>query len=123
MKTEGKTLYRSRSGMILGVCKGIAEYLDVSVAWVRIGAVLITFLGGFPWTVIAYFIGSLVMKPEPVVPFESEADQEFYNSYVSSRPMAIHRLKRTYDSLERRIRRIEDIVTKREYDWETRLGE
>jgi len=109
--------------MILGVCKGIAEYLDVSVVWVRVAAILITLFGMFWWTIIAYIIAGLVMKPEPVVPFESEADQEFYNSYVSSRPMAIHRLKRTYDSLERRIRRIEDIVTKRDYDWEARLGE
>lgn len=123
MRTEGRSLYRSRNGMILGVCKGMADYLDVSVVWVRVGAVLLTLFGMFWWTIIAYFVAGLLMKPEPVLPFESEADQEFYNSYVSSRPMALHRLKRTYDSLERRIRRMEDIVTKREYDWEARLGE
>jgi phage shock protein C len=122
MRTEGRSLYRSRNGMILGVCAGIAEYLDFSVFWMRVITVVMTFFL-FPWLIIGYFVAGLLMKPEPVLPFESEADQEFYNSYVSSRPMALHRLKRTYDSLERRIRRIEDIVTKRDYDWEARLGE
>ena len=56
------------------------------------------------------------MKPEPVVPFQSEADEEFYNSLTTSRSMALHRLKRTYDNLDRRIQRIEGIVTARERD-------
>jgi phage shock protein C len=36
--------------------------------------------------------------------------------------MAIRRLKRTFDNLDRRIRRIEDIVTARDYEWEQRLN-
>jgi phage shock protein C len=63
------------------------------------------------------------MKPEPVLPLETEAEQEFYNSYATSRSMALHRLRRTFDQLDRRIRRIESIVTSREYDWERRLNE
>ena len=122
MKREGKGLYRSRDGMICGVCKGIAEYLDFSIFWMRVIAVFLA-LFTFPWVVVGYFVAALLMKPEPVLPFETEADQEFYNSYVSSRPMALHRLKRTFDGLERRIRRMEDIVTKRDYDWEARLRE
>jgi len=37
--------------------------------------------------------------------------------------MALHRLKRTFDNLDRRIQRIESIVTARDYDWERRLRE
>jgi phage shock protein C len=37
--------------------------------------------------------------------------------------MALHRLKRTYDNLDRRIQRMESIVTSREYDWDRRLNE
>jgi len=117
-----KGLYRSRNGAICGVCKGIAEYLDFSVFWLRVITVGLGFFL-FPWSIIGYFVAALLMKPEPILPFESEEDQEFYHSYVSSRPMALHRLKRTFDGLERRIRRMEDLVTKREYDWEARLRE
>ena len=63
------------------------------------------------------------MKLEPVVPFEEDSEREFYDSYVNSRSMALARLKRTYDNLERRIRRMENLVTAREYDWERRLNE
>ncbi|MCJ7776670.1 MAG: PspC domain-containing protein, partial [Desulfobulbaceae bacterium] len=28
-------LYRSRNGIILGVCRGVAEYFDFSVFWAR----------------------------------------------------------------------------------------
>ncbi len=63
------------------------------------------------------------MKPEPVVPFQSVEDEDFYNTYVSSRSMALHRLKKTFENLDRRIRRMEDIVTAPDYDWDSRLHE
>ncbi len=115
--------YRARDGMILGVCKGLARHTDISVFWVRMIAVLAFLLTGIWPVVILYFVAGLLMPLEPVVPFGSEADEEFYNSYANSRRMAVHRLKRTYDSLERRIRRMEDIVTARDYDWKRRLEE
>ena len=114
-------LYRSRRGIICGVCRGIAEYLDFSVFWTRVIAVVLLFLTGF-WPVVGlYVLAALVMKPKPSIPIQTDADQEFYNSYVSSRRMALHRLQRTFDKLDRRIQRLEDIVTARDYDWERRF--
>lgn len=116
-------LYRSRSGMIFGVCKGIAEYLNFSVFWTRVIAVTLLLFTGI-WPIVGiYILAALLMKPEPVLPIESEEAQEFYNSYTNSRTLALHRLKRTFDNLERRIQRIESTVTAREYDWERRLNE
>jgi len=114
-------LYRSRSGMIFGVCKGLAEYLDFSVFWTRVLAVVFLLLSQIWLGAGIYILAALLMKPEPVLPFKEDADQEFYDSYVNSRTMAIRRLKRTFDNLDRRIRRIEDIVTARDYEWEQRL--
>ncbi|HXG19355.1 MAG TPA: envelope stress response membrane protein PspC [Methylomirabilota bacterium] len=116
-------LYRSRSGKILGVCKGLAEYFDFSVWGMRAIAVALLLLSGVWPMIILYFVAALLMKPEPILPLETEEEQEFYNSYASSRRMALHRLKRTYDNLDRRIQRIESIVTSREYDWERRFNE
>lgn len=118
-----KGLYRSRNGVIFGVCLGIANYLDVSVFWTRVIAVLILFFTGI-WPILGlYILAALLMKPAPVVPFQSPEDAEFYSSYTASRTMALQRLKRTYDNLDRRIQRIESIVTARDYDWERRLRE
>jgi phage shock protein C len=117
------SLYRSRSGKILGVCKGLAEYFDLSVRGTRIIAVVLLVSSGIWPMVVVYFLAALLMKPEPVLPLETEGEQEFYNSYTSSRRMALHRLKRTYDNLDRRIQRMEHIVTSREYDWDRRLNE
>ena len=113
--------YRSRSGLLLGVCKGLADYFDLSLFWVRAVAVLLLIFTGF-WPIVGlYVLAGLLMKPEPVVPFATEDDQEFYNSFAASRPMALHRLKKTYDRLDRRLRHMEDIVTGKEYDWEKRF--
>jgi phage shock protein C len=117
-----KALYRSRDGRILGVCKGMADYLDFSVGWMRVIAILAALLSGF-WPVIGlYLLAALLMKPEPVVPFENDGDREFYDSYASSRKMATQRLKKMFENLDRRIRRMEDTVTARDYDWDSRLN-
>jgi len=123
--TEGKRSgpYRARDGMIFGVCKGTAQYLEFPVFWMRLVAVVVLIFTGI-WPIVGlYFLAALLMKPEPVMPFESEEDEEFYNSYTTSRQMALHRLKRTFDRLDRRIRRMETQVTARDYDWERRLNE
>lgn len=120
-ETERSGLYRSRCGVIFGVCKGVANYLDISTFWLRTIAVVSLILSGIYPVVILYILAALLMKPEPILPLENEAEEEFYNSYVSSRGMALARLKRTYDSLDRRIQRIENIVTAPDYDWERRL--
>ena len=115
-------LYRSRNGIILGVCRGIAEYFDFSVFWVRAIVLILLFVSGFWPIMILYFIAALLMKPEPVVPIQTEQEQEFYDSYIRSSRAAVDRLKRRYDNLERRIQRMEHTVTAREFDWDYRLN-
>ncbi|MBI2423587.1 MAG: PspC domain-containing protein [Candidatus Hydrogenedentes bacterium] len=122
--TEHKTgPYRSRNGRIFGVCRGLAEYFDFSVVWMRILWIGGLFITGIWPAGVAYIVLALVLKPEPVLPLCTEDDAEFYNSYTSSRSMALMRLKRTYENLDRRIQRIESIVTAKDYDWDRRLKE
>ena len=115
--------YRARHGMIFGVCRGLAQHLDFSVFWMRMIFVLLLLLTGL-WPIVGlYLLAALIMPLEPVIPFETAADEEFYGSYTASRRMALHRLKSTFERLDRRVRRMEDVVTAREYDWERRLNE
>ena len=114
-------LYRSRTGLIVGVCKGVAQYFDFSVFWMRAIAVVLLIVSGIWPMLLVYIVAALLMKPEPVLPLETEEEQDFYNSYTTSRSMALRRLKRIYDHLDRRIQRLESTVTTREYDWERRF--
>lgn len=116
-------LYRARDGMIMGVCKGLAQHLGMNVTLARLLTFFVFLFTGIWPVVICYLIAGIIMKPEPVVPFESIDDQEFYNSYTNSRQMALHRLKHTYDAINRRLQRMEDIVTAKDYDWDSRLRE
>jgi phage shock protein C len=114
---EKKGFYRSRNGLILGVCKGFAEAFNLSTFWVRCIMVIVLLLSGL-WPVIGvYIVAALLMKPEPVQPIENEEEQEFYDSYAQSPHRAAQRLKKRFQDLERRIRRMEDVVTGREFRW------
>lgn len=120
LRNEG--LYRARDGVILGVCKGIADSFDFSLFWTRVIAVALLLLTAF-WPVMGlYFLAALLMKPRPVLPILDKEEQEFYDSYLVSRKGALDRLKRRYEGLERRIRQMEHTVTSRDFDWETRLN-
>jgi phage shock protein C len=118
-----KTLYRSRNGVLGGVCQGISTYYDLNVTWVRVAVVFLTLMTGLWPGILVYIIQLALMKEEPVLPLETAEDEEFYHSYSGSRSMALQRLKRTYDSLDRRIQRIENAVTTRDFDWEERLNQ
>ena len=120
-RTNNRGLYRSRQGLIFGVCRGIAEYFDFSVTWIRFLAIFLLLVTGI-WPVAGlYFIAALIMRPAPVIPIHSEDEQEFYDSYTHSSRQAVNRLKRKYQNLKRRIQRMEDIVTSPEFDWEDRF--
>jgi phage shock protein C len=58
-------LYRSRNGILLGVCRGVAEYFDFSVFWIRALVVILFIFTGF-WPVVGlYILAALLMKSEP----------------------------------------------------------
>lgn len=121
--TRRNGIYRSRNGIFFGVCRGLADHFDLSVVWIRILSVVFLIMTGlWPMTGI-YLVAALMMKPEPVRPIENDDEKEFYNSYVHSREGAAQRIRRRAQNLERRIRRLEDSVTSREFDWDQRIHE
>ncbi len=120
--SAGREMYRSRSGVIAGVCQGLAEYYGFNVFWLRVIVVVLFFMSGIWPVLFVYFLASLVMKPEPMRPIQTEDEQDFYDSYVHSRPSAARRLKRRFETLNRRIQRMEDTVTGREFEWEQKMN-
>ncbi|HMG47674.1 MAG TPA: PspC domain-containing protein [Allosphingosinicella sp.] len=51
------------NGKLAGVCAGIANLTGVDATIIRVGLVLITIMGAFPWTLIAYGIAALIGRP------------------------------------------------------------
>ena len=114
-------LYRSRDGVIFGVCRGIAEHFDFSVFWVRALAVIAAVVTGI-WPAIGlYCLAALLMKPEPKPERERFTESDSGSASSSSVHRAAERIKRRYEDLDRRIQRMESIVTSREFKWHDSL--
>ena len=114
-------LYRSRSGIIMGVCRGVGDFLNFSVFWIRAILVILFLISGFWPVVVLYFVAALLMKSEPVVRSHQHYEEEYCGAYArTTRPSSDH-IKRRQQTLERRLRNLESTVTSKEYDWEHRL--
>jgi len=114
-------LYRSRNGVILGVCRGLADYFDFSAFWIRAIAVILFIFTGF-WPVVGiYLLAALLMKSEPAKSTGTGSNHKTDSRYGCTRNDTAERLKRKWKHLEKRIRRMEDNVTSREYDWNSRF--
>jgi phage shock protein C len=71
--------------------------------------------------VLIYIVAAIFLKPAPVIEFTNDEDWDFYQAYTADRKRALLRLKKRCEVLDRRTRRMENIVTKREYDWDRRF--
>jgi len=113
-------LYRSRNGVILGVCRGVADYFDFSVFWIRAIAVILFICTGF-WPIVGvYILAALLMKSDPAKSVGTASKQKTGGRQRCTRNDAAERLRRKWKHLEKRIRSMEDKVTSREFDWNSR---
>ena len=114
-------LYRSKNGILLGVCKGVAEYFDVSVFWIRAAVVILFIFTGF-WPVVGlYILAALVMKSQPADDKRAGLKPNSGTRFHCARDDAAERLKRRWKHLEKRIRKMEEKITSREFDWHNRF--
>ena len=111
-------LRRSRNGAVLGVCKGLAAFLDVPVAAVRAAAVLLTLAAGVWPVLVAYIAAGFLVRLEDA----PDAGSEGGDAPAAPRAVALARLRERLARLESRVRRMEDHVTSREFDFDRRLS-
>jgi phage shock protein C len=55
---RGRFAVDREHGKIFGVCAGIANHTGVDVTLVRAGFIIVTLMGGWPWTLVAYGIAA-----------------------------------------------------------------
>ena len=95
-----------------GVCAGIADYTGMDVTLVRIGMVILTILGGFPWTLIAYWITAWMAPVKPVELYEQDPDQKKFWQGVRANPRRSARdVRSRFRDIDRRLADVETYVT------------
>ena len=91
-----------RNGKLLGVCAGIANATGWDVTLVRIGLVLVTLAGLFPWTPIAYGLTAWLAKPA-----RAAAEERGYSLPRTS----TYDLKHSMTEIDRRMAEVETYGT------------
>lgn len=100
-------LYRSDDHVFFGVCGGIAEHFDMPPWGVRLVWVLLTIMG-LPFMVLGYLVLALVLKRQsapPPVPSGPWAGGVSHGE-------ALTRFQQRFGALDKRLQRLESIVTR-----------
>lgn len=96
-----------------GVCAGIADYTGLDVTWVRVGAVLVTFMGAFPWTLIAYWITAWIAQPKPIDLYADDDDAKFWQGVRQSPARTTRDVRGKFRDIDRRLADVETYYTSR----------
>ena len=96
----------------LGVCAGIADYTGLDVTVVRIGTVVLTLLGGFPWTLIAYWVAAWMAPDKPAELAEQTPEQaKFWQGVRTSPRRTVRDVRSKFREIDRRLADVETYVT------------
>ncbi len=102
----------NRNKKWLGVCAGIADYTGLDVTLVRIGLVIVTVLGGFPWTLIAYWIAGWMAPRKPLELYEQNPeDKKFWQQVRTSPRRTVREVRAKFREIDRRLADVETYVT------------
>ncbi len=91
-----------RNGKLMGVCAGIANYTAIDATFVRIGAIVVTLLGAFPWTFVAYGLAAWLAKPKSGGLYEMDGPPLRTSTYE---------LRGSMRDIDRRMAEVETYVT------------
>lgn len=92
-----------RNGKFLGVCAGLANLTGVDATIIRIGAVVLTLAGAFPWTFVAYGVAAWLAKPRG---YRTTDEHEFETPRLST-----HEVRTQMRDIDRRMAEVETYVT------------
>ena len=109
-------LYRDPArGWLAGVCAGLADYLGTSPGVLR-GVVSLGVLFFTVPTVVAYVVLALVLPQKPPRLFADAEEEDFWRDVTTAPVEAVATLRRRFRDYERRIRRMEALVTSDELE-------
>ena len=117
---DGRRLYRDADRAVLGgVCAGLSKYLGINLKVTRF-LCIIAFLCAFPFALIAYLIG-VVMIPvsssavQDGTRYDELRKQALREEILRARP-TVSDVRERYKSMDERLARIEKYVTSSRYE-------
>ena len=102
-----------QNGKWLGVCSGIADYTGIDVTLVRVGMVILTVVGGFPWTLIAYGLVAWKADSKPYGLYDTPEDAKFWQGVRSNPTRSTAEVRSKFRDIDRRLGDIETMYTSR----------
>jgi Putative stress-responsive transcriptional regulator len=119
LKTYGP--FRAKDGVIFGVAKGLADHFDWSVGLVRL-ILILSAIFLFLWpTIIIYLLAALLMSPAPEGRLDTQEERDIWLQTQLDPGAAMEQLSRRAGAVEKRLRRLEDFITSREYAWSRKM--
>jgi len=106
---ESRTkFYRDKvNGKWMGVCAGLADYLGVDAAWIRVGFVMGTLFGG-GFTIPLYFVIVWCTDGKPAAQYHDDPERAKFWSDVRVAPQrTVRDVHSRFRDLDRRLRDIE----------------
>lgn len=94
-----------------GVCSGIADYTGIDATLVRVGSVLLTLMGGFPWTLIAYIVAAKLADRKPIHMYEDDTQKKFWQGVRQSPARTTRELKSHFRDVDNRLADLEIYYT------------
>ncbi len=90
-----------------GVCSGLADYTGIDVLWIRVAAIVLTIMGGFPWTLIAYFIVAWMAEAKPYGLYEDAEEAKFWQGVRANPARTTRDVRSRFRDIDRRLADIE----------------
>lgn len=97
----------------LGVCAGIADYTGMDVTWVRIGMVVLTLAGAFPWSLIAYLMAAWMAPNKPFGLYDTPEDEKFWQGVRTNPKRSTSEVRSKFRDIDRRLADLEVHYTSR----------
>lgn len=113
MSSRTKFYLDKQNAKWAGVCAGIADYTGIETVWVRVGAVLLTLLGGFPWTLIAYFLVAWLATSKPAGLYDGPEETKFWQGVRANPTRTTSEVRSKFRDIDRRLADIEMYYTSR----------
>lgn len=120
-RTDRTSLYKDPDkAVIFGICAGLADYLNVKRALVRIVAVFVAF--GWFWIIFPiYIVAYFVLDDKPKDLYRDERDAEFWRTARNRPDVTEAGMRSRFRDIDRRMQRLEKLMTSKRYRLEREL--
>lgn len=107
MTSERTTLYRDKqNAKLMGVCSGVADYTGVNALWVRLGALMLTFMSGGV-TIPFYFIAGVLLNKKPPHLYVDRQEQQYWQGVRQNPKRTAREIRSRMRDVDRRLAEVE----------------